>query len=65
MLRLARPSACGGSSDLSFAEPIAQKRKADCSCLMELGEGKKKKTQHKSNSLSDQGLSAFLVFLNR
>lgn len=43
MLRLARPSACGGSSDLSFAEPIAQKRKADCSCLMELGEGKKKK----------------------
>nr|XP_046266273.1 centromere-associated protein E isoform X3 [Scatophagus argus] len=39
MLRLARPSACGGgSSDLSFAEPLTRKRKADRSCLMELGE---------------------------
>ncbi|TMS12229.1 DNA repair protein RAD51-like protein B [Larimichthys crocea] len=38
MLRLARPSICGGSSDLSFAESFSRKRKADCSCLMELGE---------------------------
>ncbi|XP_039980624.1 centromere-associated protein E isoform X6 [Xiphias gladius] len=39
MLRLARPSACdGGSSDLSFADPFTRKRKADRSCLMELGE---------------------------
>ncbi|KAF3702525.1 Centromere-associated protein E Centromere protein E [Channa argus] len=41
MLRLAHPSACGGSggsSDLSFAESYAYKRKADRSCLMELGE---------------------------
>ncbi|XP_008275454.1 centromere-associated protein E [Stegastes partitus] len=38
VLRLARPSTCGdGSSDLSFAEHGAWKRKAD-SCLMELGE---------------------------
>lgn len=42
MLRLARPSACGDeSSDLSFAESFTRKRKADRSCLMELGEGKK------------------------
>ncbi|XP_023132106.2 centromere-associated protein E isoform X2 [Amphiprion ocellaris] len=39
MLRLARPSTCGDeSSNLSFAEPWARKRKADRSCLMELGE---------------------------
>uniref|UniRef100_A0AAQ6IUF4 Centromere-associated protein E n=1 Tax=Anabas testudineus TaxID=64144 RepID=A0AAQ6IUF4_ANATE len=39
MLRLARPSLCGGdSSDLSFAESFTRKRKADRSCLMELGE---------------------------
>ncbi|GLD65996.1 centromere-associated protein E, partial [Lates japonicus] len=38
MLRLARPSACDGSSDLSFADPFIRKRKADRSCLMELGE---------------------------
>ncbi|XP_070782074.1 centromere-associated protein E-like [Enoplosus armatus] len=38
MLRLGRPSACdGGSSDLSFAESVTRKRKAD-SCLLELGE---------------------------
>lgn len=37
MLRLAR----GGTCDLSFAEPFSRKRKADRSCLMELGEGKK------------------------
>lgn len=43
MLRLARPSLCGGdSSDLSFAESFTRKRKADRSCLMELGEGGKK-----------------------
>ncbi|XP_041813994.1 centromere-associated protein E isoform X4 [Chelmon rostratus] len=39
MLRFARPSACvGASSDLSFAESFTLKRKADRSCLMELGE---------------------------
>ncbi|XP_073334857.1 centromere-associated protein E [Pagrus major] len=39
MIRLARPSVCGvGSSDLSFADPLTRKRKADRSCLMELGE---------------------------
>ncbi|KAK2810267.1 hypothetical protein Q5P01_000418, partial [Channa striata] len=39
MVGLARPSACGGgSSDLSFAESITRKRKADQSCLTELGE---------------------------
>ncbi|KAM9339637.1 LOW QUALITY PROTEIN: centromere-associated protein E [Symphorus nematophorus] len=39
MLRLARPSTCGGGpSDLSFAESFTRKRKADRSCLMELGE---------------------------
>lgn len=50
MLRLARPSTCGGSSDHSFAEPIARKRKADSSCLMELGEGIKKK-RHNTNQI--------------
>ncbi|XP_070844021.1 centromere-associated protein E [Chaetodon trifascialis] len=39
MLRFARPSTCvSGSSDLSFAESCTLKRKADRSCLMELGE---------------------------
>ncbi|KAI3364122.1 hypothetical protein L3Q82_010799, partial [Scortum barcoo] len=39
MLRLVRPSACdGGSSDLSFTESFSRKRKANSSCLMELGE---------------------------
>ncbi|XP_028460934.1 centromere-associated protein E isoform X2 [Perca flavescens] len=39
MLRLVRPSACdGGSSDLSFAESFNRKRKADRSCLTEIGE---------------------------
>ncbi|XP_078130438.1 centromere-associated protein E isoform X2 [Sander vitreus] len=39
MLRLARPSACdGGSSALSFAESFNRKRKADRSCLTEIGE---------------------------
>ncbi|XP_039638283.1 centromere-associated protein E isoform X4 [Perca fluviatilis] len=39
MLRLGRPSACdGGSSDLSFAESFYRKRKADRSCLTEIGE---------------------------
>ncbi|XP_036974716.1 centromere-associated protein E isoform X7 [Acanthopagrus latus] len=39
MIRLARPSVCGvGSSDLSFADPLTRKRKADRSCLTELGE---------------------------
>ncbi|XP_076613156.1 centromere-associated protein E [Chaetodon auriga] len=39
MLRFARPSTCvSGSSDLSFAESGTLKRKADRSCLMELGE---------------------------
>ncbi|XP_051265823.1 centromere-associated protein E isoform X4 [Dicentrarchus labrax] len=37
MLRLARQSGCG-PSDLSFAESFTRKRKADHSCLMELGE---------------------------
>ncbi|XP_035534959.1 centromere-associated protein E [Morone saxatilis] len=37
MLRLARQSGCG-PSDLSFAESFTRKRKADRSCLMELGE---------------------------
>lgn len=40
MLRLAQPSACGGSVDLSFAEPFSKKWKQDRSCLTELGEGK-------------------------
>lgn len=41
MMRLARPSTCGGTpADLSFAETFSQKRKADRSCLMELTEGK-------------------------
>lgn len=40
MLRLAQPSACGGSGDLSFAEPFSKKWKPDRSCLTELGEGK-------------------------
>lgn len=39
MIRLARPSVCG-SSDLSFADPVTRKRRADRSCLTELGEGK-------------------------
>ncbi|XP_031179747.1 centromere-associated protein E isoform X2 [Sander lucioperca] len=39
MLRLAPPSACdGGSSALSFAESFNRKRKADRSCLTEIGE---------------------------
>ncbi|XP_071334449.1 centromere-associated protein E isoform X3 [Trachinotus anak] len=39
MLRLAHPSGCdSGPSDLSFAESFTRKRKADRSCLMELGE---------------------------
>ncbi|XP_034755782.1 centromere-associated protein E [Etheostoma cragini] len=39
MIRLGRPSACdGGSSDLSFAESFNRKRKADRSCLTEIGE---------------------------
>ncbi|CAB1435125.1 unnamed protein product [Pleuronectes platessa] len=38
MLRLAPLSACGGSSNLSFAEAFTLKRKADRSCLMELTE---------------------------
>ncbi|XP_047194004.1 centromere-associated protein E isoform X7 [Hippoglossus stenolepis] len=38
MLRLATSSACGGSSNLSFAEAFTRKRKADRSCLMELTE---------------------------
>ncbi|XP_030293943.1 centromere-associated protein E isoform X2 [Sparus aurata] len=37
MIRLARPSVCG-SSDLSFADPVTRKRRADRSCLTELGE---------------------------
>lgn len=42
MLRLGRPSTCDdGSSDLSFAESLIRKRKADHSCLTELAEGKK------------------------
>lgn len=43
MLRLVRPSACGGGpSDLSFAEPFSRKRKADRSSLLDLGEGRHK-----------------------
>ncbi|XP_069371194.1 centromere-associated protein E isoform X5 [Paralichthys olivaceus] len=38
MLRLATSSACGDSSNLSFAESFTRKRKADRSCLMELTE---------------------------
>ncbi|XP_011609555.2 centromere-associated protein E isoform X4 [Takifugu rubripes] len=38
MLRLAQPPACGGSGDLSFAEPFSKKWKPDRSCLSELGE---------------------------
>ncbi|XP_051816800.1 centromere-associated protein E isoform X2 [Acanthochromis polyacanthus] len=39
MVRLSRPSTCGDeSSNLSFADPWPRKRKADRSCLMELGE---------------------------
>ncbi|XP_032399570.1 centromere-associated protein E [Etheostoma spectabile] len=39
MIRLGRPSACdGGSSDLSFVESFNRKRKADRSCLTEIGE---------------------------
>lgn len=41
MMRLARLPSCGDeSSDLSFAESFTRKRKADRSCLVELGEGK-------------------------
>lgn len=65
MLRLARPSICGGSSDLSFAESFSRKRKADCSCLMELGEGKDKHINvHTANQSSHQS-SAHVVCFNR
>lgn len=54
MLRLARPSAGGdASSDLSFAESFTRKRKADRSCLMELGEGKKKSVKQMRNMKND------------
>lgn len=49
MLRLAQPSACGGSGDLSFAEPFSKKWKPDRSCLTELGEGK-----HSTYNMSEQ-----------
>uniref|UniRef100_A0A8C2ZTY0 Centromere-associated protein E n=1 Tax=Cyclopterus lumpus TaxID=8103 RepID=A0A8C2ZTY0_CYCLU len=39
MIRLGRPSACEGPSDLSFADSFTRKRKAESSCLMDLCEG--------------------------
>ncbi|XP_034384090.1 centromere-associated protein E isoform X1 [Cyclopterus lumpus] len=38
MIRLGRPSACEGPSDLSFADSFTRKRKAESSCLMDLCE---------------------------
>ncbi|XP_056283433.1 centromere-associated protein E [Pseudoliparis swirei] len=38
MIRLARPSVCGGPADLSFADSFTRKRKAERSCLSELCE---------------------------
>lgn len=60
MLRLARPSACDGSSDLSFADPFIRKRKADRSCLMELGEGKVECIKY-INSLPSANQNLFIM----
>lgn len=64
MLRLAQTSACGGSADLSFAEPFGKKWKPDRSCLTELGEGKQLNIQYVMQN-NVQRLSAFVVSLNR
>lgn len=65
MLRLVRPSACGGSSDLSFVEPFSRKRKHECSSLTELGEGKNSDHASSRSTLSICSTADHVHFVSR